>query len=324
MKKRFALTGAAGYIAPRHLKAIKETGNELVAILDPHDSVGILDSFFPDARYFSEPERFDRHLEKLRRKGAPYSINWMSICSPNYLHDAHIRIALRVGANVICEKPLVLSPWNVDAIQELENETGKEVFCLLQLRHHPAILKLRDEYLNSSKKSKAEINITYIAPRGEWYLNSWKSNIEKSGGLVSNIGIHFFDILLWIYGKVINSEVHLSQIKRSSGFIELENANIRWFLSIAREDLSLTESASQGTYRSIRIDGEEIDFSSGFTDLHTVTYQNIFEGNGTRIADAKPTIHLVHGIRTTKPNILSSNKHNFLDRKGFTDELQGS
>ena len=318
MNRRFALTGAAGYVAPRHMKAIKDTGNSLVAVLDPHDSVGILDSYFPGTRYFSEPERFDRHLEKLKRKGDGSKIDWMSICSPNYLHDAHIRIALRVGADVICEKPLVLNPWNLDAIRDLEHETGKKVFCLLQLRHHPAIINLQRQR-NSSRK--AEVCISYVAPRGAWYLNSWKANVERSGGLVSNIGVHFFDMLIWIYGKVQYSEVHLAQKRRSSGFLELEKARIRWFLSIAEEDLTLTDSASTGTFRSVTIGGEEIDFSSGFKDLHTVAYKSILEGSGATVEDSRPTIQLIHDIRNSIPKENGDNLHDFLKEKDFSYDV---
>ena len=318
MNSRFALTGAAGYVAPRHMKAIKDTGNSLVAVLDPHDSVGILDSYFPGTRYFSESERFDRHLEKLKRKGDGSKIDWMSICSPNYLHDAHIRIALRVGADVICEKPLVLNPWNLDAIRDLEQETGKKVFCLLQLRHHPAIINLRRK---SNSSRKAEVCISYVAPRGAWYLNSWKANVERSGGLVSNIGVHFFDMLIWIYGKVQYSEVHLAQKRRSSGFLELEKARIRWFLSIAEEDLSLTNSESTGTFRSVTIGGEEIDFSSGFKDLHTVAYRSILEGSGATVEDSRPTIQLIHDIRNSIPKETRDNLHDFLEKKDFSYDV---
>ncbi len=324
MTNRFAMTGAAGYVAPRHMKAIYETGNSLVAVLDPHDSVGILDSYFPRSRYFSEPERFDRHLEKLRRKGHSQKIDWMSVCSPNYLHDAHIRIALRVGADVICEKPLVLNPWNLDAIRELESETGKKVYSLLQLRHHPSILQLKKDSAMSSRKNKAEICITYIAPRGAWYLNSWKGNMERSGGLVSNIGVHFFDMLIWIYGSVLHSEVHLAERMRSSGFLELERANVRWFLSIAEDDLLLADSDVSGTYRSIAIDGKEIDFSSGFADLHTVAYRSIFAGRGTTTEEARPTIQLLHDIRNSTPDPFYRNKHEFLRKKEFLNEIQSS
>lgn len=302
MRNKFALTGAAGYVAPRHMRAIKDTGNELVAVLDPHDSVGILDSYFPRARYFSEPERFDRHLEKLRRKGSESRIHWMSVCSPNYLHDAHIRMALRLGANVVCEKPVVLNPWNIDAIAELEEETGKKVFCLLQLRNHPSVKKLKDKVSSyPDSHFRDEVEITYIAPRGAWYKNSWKGNLERSGGLVSNIGVHFFDMLLWIYGKVKNTDVLLSGPGRSAGSLELEKASVKWFLSISGEDLANTGHKSLGTYRSIRVNGEEIQFSDGLKDLHTVTYCEILGDGGTRVSECRQTVQLLHDIRNSVP-----------------------
>mgnify|MGYP001303897478 CR=1 FL=1 len=316
MSKRFALTGAAGYIAPRHLRAIQDTGNELVAILDPHDSVGIIDSYFPEARFFKEPERFDRHLEKLRRKGKGSSIDWMTVCSPNYLHDAHIRMALRVGADVICEKPLVLNPWNIDAINELETETGKNVYCLLQLRNHPEVSKLREMYHSSEPERKAEISVTYIAPRGVWYLSSWKGDPERSGGLASNIGVHFFDMLLWIFGKVIDSHVYVSKATKSAGYIELERAQVHWYLSIDREDLAFTVSKDSDTYRSMTVNGEEVDLSGGFKDLHTATYRAILEGTGTRCTECRDTIQLLHDIRNAEPESLDSNGSDFI-RKGM-------
>ena len=312
MSFRFALTGAAGYIAPKHMKAIIDTGNVLVATLDPHDSVGILDRFAPEARFFSEPERFDRYLEKLKRKGDSYRIHWMSICSPNYLHDAHIRIALRVGADAICEKPLVLNPWNLDALQELEIETGRRVFCTLQLRQHPDIINLRKREQTLDLNQKREIDLTYITPRGAWYLSSWKGNLERSGGLISNIGVHFFDMLMWIYGSAIEFEVHLSERKRTAGFLELERANVRWFLSIDSDDIAFTEGDGSGTFRSITIDGKELNFSGGFSDLHTEAYRAILEGNGTTIGDCRKSVQLVHDIRNSLIVEPSENVHKFL------------
>lgn len=317
MSFRFALTGAAGYIAPKHMKAIIDTGNVLVAALDPHDSVGILDRFAPEARFFPETERFDRHLEKLKRKGDSQRIHWMSICSPNYLHDAHIRMALRVGADAICEKPLVLNPWNLDALQELEMETGRRVFCTLQLRHHPDIIDLRNREQTLGGNQKREIDLTYITPRGAWYLSSWKGNLERSGGLISNIGVHFFDMLMWIYGSAIKFEVHLSERKRTAGFLELERANIRWFLSIDSDDITIAKGEESGTFRSITINGKELNFSGGFTDLHTKAYRAIMKGNGTSIGDCRGSIQLMHDIRNSSTAEPSESMHKFLATGGY-------
>ncbi|MCW8813409.1 MAG: Gfo/Idh/MocA family oxidoreductase [Chlorobium sp.] len=272
--KNFAITGVAGYIAPRHLQAIKDTGNRLVAAVDPNDSVGILDKYFPDVSFFTEFERFDRHLEKLRREKNDQKVDYLSICSPNNLHDAHIRLALRVGANAICEKPLVLNPWNLDALQELEHETSARVFTVLQLRVHQEIIKLKAKLEKEKPKHKHEVVLSYITSRGLWYYYSWKGMIEKSGGIATNIGIHFFDLLMWLFGDVQSSVLHLKEDKRMSGFIELKNANVKWFLSTDRNDLP-EEISKKGvpTFRSITVDGEQIQFSEGFTDLHTQVYE---------------------------------------------------
>ena len=275
--KNFALIGAAGYVAPRHMKAIKETGNNLLAAFDPNDSVGIIDSYFPDASFFVEFERFDRHVDKLRRKG--HKIDYVSICSPNYLHDAHIRFALRSGADAICEKPLVLNPWNLDALEEIENETGKKVYNILQLRVHPSLIALKEKIDKEweQKKEKYKIDLTYITSRGKWYFISWKGDLQKSGGVATNIGIHFFDMLIWIFGGVKHQEVHYSEpLKKMAGFIELEKAEVRWFLSVDARDLPEEAVKKQKrTYRSITVDGEEIEFSGVFADLHTIVYQDI-------------------------------------------------
>ncbi len=303
MSKNFALIGAAGYIAPRHMQAIKDTGNLLVAAMDPADSVGILDRYFDDVDFFTEFERFDRHIEKLRRKNDGKEIHYVSICSPNYLHDAHMRFALRVGADAICEKPLVLNPWNLDALEEIEQETGKRIYNILQLRVHPAIKDLRRRINDERRKNndagkKAEIDLTYITGRGKWYFYSWKGMPEKSGGVATNIGIHFFDMLMWLFGKPRHSEVHLSDPKKMAGFIELEHAQVRWFLSVDKNDLpEKAKEAGKPTYRSILINGEEVEFSGGFTDLHTVVYQDILSGGGYGISDARPSIELVYQIR---------------------------
>ena len=299
--KNFAITGVAGYIAPRHLKAIKETGNNLIAAVDPHDSVGILDQFFPQVSFFTEFERFDRHLEKLRRKGDEHRVNYLTICSPNNLHDAHIRLALRIGADAICEKPLVLNPWNLDALQELEAETGSRVYTILQLRIHDSIIDLKKKLVSTKTNHKYKVNLTYITSRGLWYDFSWKGVKEKSGGIGTNIGVHFFDLLIWLFGSVQKSELHLSEPKKMAGFIELENAEVTWFLSADKDDLpaDLVEKKIP-TFRSIEFDGNEIQFSSGFTDLHTKVYQETLAGNGFGIEDARPSIQLVNEIRFSK------------------------
>lgn len=299
--KNFAITGVAGYIAPRHLKAIKETGNNLLAAVDPHDSVGLLDQYFPSAQFFTEVERFDRHLEKLRREKIPNKIDYLSICSPNHLHDAHIRLGLRLGADAICEKPLVMNPWNLDALQKLEEEYGKRVFTILQLRVHPALLKMKETLSQRSSMHKHEVELTYITSRGSWYDFSWKGDNSKSGGVATNIGIHFFDLLLWYFGNCISSELHISHKRKTSGFLELENANVKWFLSIDEKDLPESlRGSEQRTFRSIKIDGEELEFTKGFTDLHTIVYEKTLSGGGFGIDDARPSIELVYNIRTGK------------------------
>jgi UDP-N-acetyl-2-amino-2-deoxyglucuronate dehydrogenase len=309
-RKRFCLIGLAGYIAPRHLKAIRDVGGELVAALDKSDSVGIIDSYFPEASFFTEFERFDRYVDKLRREGNP--IDYLVICTPNYLHDAHIRWGLRAGMDVICEKPLVLNPWNLDAIREIEEETGKKVYNILQLRVHPEILKLKNKIDKNDfeKQGKHEINLIYITSRGKWYYYSWKGDMEKSGGVATNIGIHFFDMLLWIFGDVLNYEVHyVDPIKKMAGYFELEKAKVHWFLSIEGEDLpEKVKNKGQRTYRSIQVDEEEIEFSSGFTELHSEVYKNILDGKGYRIDIVKPSIDLVYKLRNEK-NITGINEN---------------
>jgi UDP-N-acetyl-2-amino-2-deoxyglucuronate dehydrogenase len=299
--KNFAITGLAGYIAPRHLKAIKETGNDLIAAVDPHDSVGIIDQFFPNASFFTEFERFDRHLEKLRRDGEEKKVHYLTICSPNNLHDAHIRLALRIGADAICEKPLVLNPWNLDSLQELEAETGSRVYTILQLRVHPSLIELKKKLDKIEVKKKYIVSLTYITSRGLWYDFSWKGVKEKSGGVGTNIGVHFFDLLIWLFGKVQQNELHLSESNKMAGFIELENAEVSWFLSADRNDLpaDLIEQKVT-TFRSIKYDGEQIQFSSGFTDLHTKVYEETLAGRGFGIDDSKPSIELVQKLRTAK------------------------
>lgn len=294
--KKFALVGAAGYIAPRHMKAIKETGNTLVAALDKHDNVGILDSYFPEADFFTEFERFDRHLDKLKRKGEP--VDFVSICSPNYLHDAHIRYSLRYGADAICEKPLVLNPWNLDALIEMEKETNKKVFTILQLRLHPSIISLREKILAGPKDKKYQVDLRYITSRGNWYHSSWKGDITKSGGVATNIGIHFFDMLIWIFGDMKEVVVNTQDQEHASGTLELERASVNWFLSINSNHLpDAAAKAGKRTYRSLTMEGQEIEFSEGFTDLHTKSYEEILKGNGFTLQDAYPSIQVAFKLR---------------------------
>ena len=313
--KRFALIGAAGYIAPRHMRAIKETGNNLAAALDPFDSVGIIDSYFPQADFFTEPERFDRHLDKLRRKGDESKIDFVSICSPNYLHDAHIRMALRNDANAICEKPLVLNPWNLDGLEEIEAESGKNIYNILQLRHHPSIVALKEQFDKLPDNKIHDIELTYITSRGKWYFYSWKGDVTKSGGIVTNIGIHFFDMLSWIFGEANGNSVHLMEENKAAGILQLKKANVKWFLSLDKNDLP-DQAVNNGlpTYRSITIDKDELEFSGGFTDLHTISYQSILNGDGFRIAEARNSIQIVHGIKASKPIGLKGDYHSFLKK----------
>jgi UDP-N-acetyl-2-amino-2-deoxyglucuronate dehydrogenase len=294
--KNFALIGAAGFVAPRHMKAIKDTGNNLVAALDKHDNVGILDSYFPNTDFFTEFERFDRHLDKIKRKGQ--KVDYISICSPNYLHDSHIRFALKHGADAICEKPLVLNPWNVDALQEIEKETGKKIYTILQLRLHPAIIALREKIRRGPKDKVYNVDLRYITSRGNWYHISWKGENTKSGGIATNIGIHFFDMLIWIFGAVKTNKVKTHQDDYAEGYLELEKARVNWFLSINYDHISdKIKAAGKRTYRSLTIENEELEFSEGFTDLHTVSYQEILKGNGFGIQDARASIEVVHSIR---------------------------
>ncbi len=317
----FALIGAAGYIAPRHMKAIKETGNNLLAALDPYDGVGIMDSYFPEADFFIEPERFDRHLDKLRRlshtktRHLDKMVKYVSICSPNYMHDAHIRLALRNEAHAICEKPIVLNPWNVDALQVIEKESGKKVYTVLQLRCHPAILGLKEKIDKGRKRKIHDIDLTYITSRGKWYYRSWKGNVEKSGGIATNIGVHFFDMLSWIFGEVKGSQVHMLNSFKAAGLLQLEKANVRWLLSLDSNDLpGMVRKDGKSTYRSLKIDGNEVEFSDGFTHLHTIMYQEILNGRGYGLDDAKPSIKTVYEIRNSTPIGLKGDYHPLLKR----------
>ncbi len=304
----FALIGAAGYVAPRHMRAIKDTNNHLVAAFDPFDSVGIIDSYFPNADFFTEFERFDRHLEKVKREGS--KIDYVSVCSPNYLHDAHIRFGLRNGADVICEKPIVLNPWNIEPLEEIEAETGGKIFNILQLRLHPAIIALKNLVDSSPSEKVFDFDLTYLTSRGNWYYTSWKGDEKKSGGIATNIGVHFFDMLQWVFGEVSNNVVHIHTHDRAAGYLEFEKARVRWFLSI-NYDIIPDEIKSNGarTYRSITLDGEEIEFSGGFTDLHTRSYEEILNGNGFSIKESQRAIKIVHEIRNTEPVGLKGDYH---------------
>jgi UDP-N-acetyl-2-amino-2-deoxyglucuronate dehydrogenase len=308
--KNFALIGVAGYIAIRHLRAILETGNNLVATLDKFDSVGAIDSYFPYADFFTEYERFDRHLDKLKRKGT--RIDYVSICTPNYLHDSHIRFALRQGADAICEKPVVLNPWNLDALIEIEKETQRKVYNILQLRHHPSILELKNKVENDPPDKVYDIDLTYITSRGNWYFISWKGDEQKSGGIATNIGVHFYDMLTWIFGDVQLNVVHLYQKDKAAGYLELEKARVRWFLSVDYNDIpDKIKDEGKRTYRSITVDGEEIEFSGGFTDLHTLSYQEILKGNGFGLEDSRKSIETVYTIRNSAPIGLRGEYHPF-------------
>lgn len=311
--KTFALIGACGYIAPRHLRAIKDTGNVLVVALDRSDSAGILDSYFSDARFFTEFERFDRYLEKLRHKGE--SVDYVSICSPNYLHDAHVRFALRIGADAICEKPLVINPWNAAALGEIEAETGRRINTILQLRLHPAIQQLKQQVDNAPGDTIYDVALTYITSRGRWYEVSWKGDESKSGGITTNIGIHFFDMLTWIFGRVQENVVHLHKADRAAGYLELERARVRWFLSLNRKDLPvLSQTETSMTYRSVQINGKELEFSGGFTDLHTESYKKILAREGFRWQDVMPSLDIVHVIRHATPTGCKGDYHPSLIR----------
>jgi UDP-N-acetyl-2-amino-2-deoxyglucuronate dehydrogenase len=312
--KRFALIGVGGYIAPRHLKAIKETGNVLAAALDRNDSVGVLDSYFPDAEFFTEFERFDRYLEKLRRKDEKKAVDYVTICSPNYLHDAHVRFAMRIGASAICEKPLVLNPWNVEALEEIESESKGKINTILQLRLHPAIIALKKK-IDSAGDKIYDIDLTYITSRGHWYLVSWKGDVQKSGGIATNIGIHFFDMLSWIFGGVKKNIVHLCDAKRAAGYLELEKARVRWFLSLEREDLPVQPQPGKPmTYRSITVDGQEVEFSEGFGDLHTESYKKILAGEGFGTKDVITSVKIASDIRKAEPIGLTGDYHPILKR----------
>ncbi|MCP5076439.1 MAG: Gfo/Idh/MocA family oxidoreductase [Psychromonas sp.] len=314
--KNFALIGAAGYIAPRHMKAIKETGNDLVAALDKNDSVGVVDSFFPNTDFFVEYERFDRHLDLLKREGT--KVDFVSIASPNYLHDSHIRFALRQGAHAICEKPLVLNPHNIDALKLVQEETGNQVYNILQLRLHPSIVKLKEDVaaevaMNPNKVF--DVDLTYLTSRGHWYFTSWKGDIDKSGGIATNIGVHFYDMLNWVFGDIKINETHLKQVDANAGYLEFKHAKVRWFLSVNYDHIpEKVKAAGQRTYRSITVDGEEIEFSGGFTDLHTASYLHILNKGGFGLDEARNSIQIVSEIRNQDVVVNKSDVHSFVSK----------
>jgi UDP-N-acetyl-2-amino-2-deoxyglucuronate dehydrogenase len=312
--KNFALIGASGYIAPRHMKAIKDTDNNLTAALDKFDSVGIIDSYFPKADFFTEFERFDRHISKLKFE-KNLNLDYVSICTPNYLHDSHIRFALRQGADAICEKPLVLNPWNIDALSNIQKETGKKIYNILQLRVHPSIIALKHKIDNGPKDKIYDIDLTYLTSRGYWYYTSWKGDVAKSGGIATNIGVHFFDMLSWIFGDLKQNLVHLNTHDRSAGYLEFEKARVRWFLSINGNTLpDEIKKIGQTTYRSITIEGEELEFSGGFKDLHTTTYNDIIDGRGFGLEASRQAIEIVHNIRHATPLGAKGEYHPFVKK----------
>lgn len=313
MSLNFAVVGAGGFVAPRHLDAIRDTGNRVVAALDPNDSVGVLDRYSFDIDFFTEPERFDRHLEKLRRGPEAERVHYVSVCSPNHLHDAHCRLGLRVGANVICEKPIVLNPWNLEQLAALEAESSGRISTILQLRVHPVIVALKESLSTQGNGGAHDVSLTYVVGRGNWYHNSWKGQPDRSGGVATNIGIHFFDMLIWLFGSVVEARLHLSDDRRTGGFLELERARVRWFLSVDPGDLpESAKKLGQTSHRSIRVDGQEIEFSTGFANLHTRVYENILAGNGFGLDVARPSIELMHRLRAESVCDSHTDRHEFI------------
>ena len=308
--RAFGLIGASGYIAVRHMQAMRDVGGVLHAALDPNDSVGIIDSFFPDAHFFTEFERFDRHVDLLHRKRRPIDV--FSICSPNYLHDAHCRFALRSNADAICEKPLVLNPWNIDGLAEIEHATGRRIFNILQLRLHPAVKALKTRIDGNGSGRIHDVDLTYVTSRGRWYGVSWKGDVHKSGGIATNIGVHFFDMLVHVFGAIRRNVVHLREDTRNAGYLELERARVRWLLSIDRRDLPAKAEANGPSYRSITVDGEEFEFTGGFTDLHTESYRQVLDGNGFGIEEVRPCIEAVAHIREVGVESGAGERHPFL------------
>ena len=310
--KSFAMIGVAGFVAPRHLRAIKDTGGKLVAAFDPSDSVGVVDSYFPDTRFFTEFERFDRHIDRMSREG--HKLDYVSVCSPNYLHDAHVRFALRSGADAICEKPLVLNPHNIDGLAEIERASGRKIHTILQLRLHPAIIALRDKIARGKSGTMYDVDLTYITSRGRWYYVSWKGIDAKSGGIATNIGVHFFDMLSFIFGPLKQNIVHHRAVDCAGGYLEYEKARVRWFLSINARDIPKTATETARTFRSITVDGKEIEFSEGFTDLHTRSYQEILAGRGFPLDDVRASIETVSRIRSAPIEMGEGDQHPFLAR----------
>jgi UDP-N-acetyl-2-amino-2-deoxyglucuronate dehydrogenase len=311
--RNFALIGVGGYIAPRHLQAIRETGNTLTAALDPNDSVGVLDSYFPEAHFFTEFERFDRFVDKMRRGDPARAIDYVSICSPNYLHDSHMRFALRSGADAICEKPVVLNPWNLDGLIDIERDTGRRVNTILQLRVHPAIVALRKKLRSLPDDRRFDVDLTYVTSRGKWYLQSWKGDVRRSGGIATNIGVHFFDLLHFLFGDLRENRVFLNDETRASGYLEYGRAKVRWFLSLEVDDVpAAVRSTGQRTYRSITIDGDEIEFSGGFADLHTRCYEEALAGRGFGLEENRVACETVAAIRNAAPSTRTGDYHPFL------------
>jgi UDP-N-acetyl-2-amino-2-deoxyglucuronate dehydrogenase len=306
----FALIGAGGYIAPRHMKAMKAVGGDLKVAFDPNDSVGVIDSYYPDAHFFVEFERFDRHIDKLRRRGD--KIDYVTICSPNYMHDAHCRFALRSGADAICEKPLVLNPWNIDGLAEIEQDTGRRISTILQLRHHPSIIALKEKVAQSNHTHA--VDLTYITSRGRWYHVSWKGDDAKSGGIATNIGVHFFDMLTYVFGKATKNVLHLRDAERMAGYLECERATVRWFLSVDRKDLPEGLPDGQTTYRSITVDGSEFEFSGGFGDLHTASYVAILAGNGFGLDEVRPSVEIVSALRSASVSPANGERHPWINK----------
>ena len=312
--KRFALIGVSGYVAPRHVQAIKATGNSLVATTDPHDNVGFLDAYYPNAAFFTEFERFDRYMDKLKNQNK--EIDFVSICSPNHLHDAHIKSALRWGADAICEKPMVLNPWNIDVLKRVEKESGKRIWNVLQLRYHPNIVALKKKLDVAASDKVFDVDLSYITSRGLWYYASWKGEEEKSGGIATNIGVHFFDMLSWVFGNVKENVVHINNHDRAAGYLEFEKARVRWFLSINSDVLpDEIKVKGQKTHRSMTIEGGELEFSDGFRGLHTQVYEEILAGNGFGIEDARGAIEIVHSVRSQTPIGLKGDYHPFAKKK---------
>ena len=313
--KNFALLGVGGFIAPRHLAAIKATGNRLEAALDPSDSVGILDSYFPDASFFTEFERFDRHCEKLRKRGRGEEIHYVTVCSPNYLHDSHIRFALRIGAHVICEKPLVLHPRNLDALAELSAEYHRTISPVLQLRLHPGVIEFRERIQTAPRTKPFEVALTYVTARGRWYDYSWKGTPSLSGGLAANLGTHFFDLLIHLFGAVRRSDLHSSSAHRMAGFLELERANVSWLLSTLLEDVpEANRDQGHRAYRSLQVEGEEINLSESFQSLHTRVYEEVLADRGVSLEEVRPSVELLHGLSHQKISLESGILHPFLQR----------